>query len=55
MPATKFNGLPVGDGTVGPITRQLLQGWAELTGVDVVAQALGQLTEAERKELGVGS
>lgn len=43
MPATKFNGLPVGDGQVGPITKQLLQAWSELVGVDIVAQAQGQL------------
>lgn len=43
MPATKFNGLPVGDGTVGPITKQLLQAWSERVGVDIVAQALGQV------------
>ncbi|MBU0610086.1 MAG: aminotransferase class IV, partial [Armatimonadetes bacterium] len=53
MPATRFNGVPVGDGTVGPIAKQLLHGWAELTGVDVEQQALGQLTEEERGELGV--
>jgi branched-chain amino acid aminotransferase len=52
MPATKFNGLPVGDGTVGPLTRQLLEGWRELTGVDVAQQALAQLTEEQRRELG---
>lgn len=51
MPATKFNGLPVGDGKVGPITRQLLGGWAELTGVDVKEQALSQLTREERARL----
>jgi len=51
MPATKFNGLPVGDGTVGPVTRQLLQGWSDLTGVDIVEQALSQLTVEERTEL----
>ena len=43
MPATKFNGLPVGDGAVGPITRQLLTAWSELVGVDIVQQALDQL------------
>ncbi len=43
MPATKFNGLPVGDGTIGPITRQLLAAWSELVGIDIVAQALDQL------------
>jgi len=51
MPATKFNGLPVGDGKVGPITKRLLNGWKDLTGVDVMQQALGQLTEAEREAL----
>ncbi|MEZ4860347.1 MAG: aminotransferase class IV [Caldilineaceae bacterium] len=43
MPATKFNGLPVGDGQVGPITKQLLQAWSELVGVDIVAQAQAQV------------
>lgn len=43
MPATKFNGLPVGDGQVGPVTNRLLQAWSELVGVDIVAQAQGQL------------
>jgi len=45
MPATQFNGLPVGDGQVGPVTRQLLQAWSELTGVDIVGQAQQQMTE----------
>ncbi|MBA62819.1 MAG: branched-chain amino acid aminotransferase [Planctomycetaceae bacterium] len=39
MPATKFNGLAVGDGNVGPISKAILSGWKNLTGVDVVAQA----------------
>lgn len=43
MPATKFNGLPVGDGQVGPMTKSLLQAWSELAGVNIVAQALAQL------------
>ncbi len=43
MPATKFNGLPVGDGTVGPVARQLLQAWSDLVGLDIVAQAQGHL------------
>jgi branched-chain amino acid aminotransferase len=45
MPATRFNGLPVGDGQVGPISRQLLAAWSELVGVDIVAQGLNQLNE----------
>lgn len=51
MPATRFNGLPVGDGKVGPVTKKLLRGWADLTGVDVVEQALSQLTPEERAAL----
>jgi branched-chain amino acid aminotransferase len=43
MPATRFNGLTVGDGKVGPITKQLLSKWSELVGIDIVAQALRQL------------
>jgi len=41
MPATRFNGLPVGDGVVGPITGQLLSAWSEMVGLDIVAQATG--------------
>lgn len=43
MPATKFNGLPVGDGQVGLVTKRLLQAWSDLVGVDIVAQAQSQL------------
>ncbi|MCY4081581.1 MAG: aminotransferase class IV [Caldilineaceae bacterium] len=43
MPATKFNGLPVGDGTVGPVARQLLQAWSDLVGLDIIGQAQGHL------------
>ncbi len=43
MPATKFNGLPVGDGAVGPIAKRLLQAWSDLVGIDIVAQAQGHL------------
>ena len=43
MPATKFNGVEVGNGQVGPVTKQLLAAWSELTGVNIVAQAQRQL------------
>jgi len=43
MPATKFNGLPVGNGQVGKITKQLLASWSELVGVDIASQAKQQL------------
>jgi branched-chain amino acid aminotransferase len=45
MPATRFNGLPVGDGQVGPISRRLLAAWSELVSLDIVAQGLNQLSE----------
>ena len=44
MPATKFNGLPVGDGQVGTITRRLLAAWSELVGVDIARQARDQIS-----------
>ncbi|MBC8356082.1 MAG: aminotransferase class IV [Planctomycetes bacterium] len=43
MPATKFNGLPVGDGNVGPTVQRLLRAWSELVGMDIVKQARNQL------------
>lgn len=43
MPATRFNGLAVGDGMVGPITRRLLAAWSELVGIDIAGQARMQL------------
>lgn len=45
MPASRFNGLPVGDGQVGLVTKQLLQAWSELAGMDIVGQAQRQMTE----------
>jgi branched-chain amino acid aminotransferase len=51
MPATRFNGLAVGDGRVGPVTRALLDGWRELAGYDLVERALRQLAPPERDEL----
>ena len=45
MPATQFNGLPVGDGQVGPVTKRLLSAWSEQVGVDIVAQGLNQLAD----------
>ena len=44
MPATRFNGLPVGDGRVGPTVKILLAAWSELVGVDIASQAMGQLS-----------
>jgi len=51
MPATRFNGLPVGDGEVGPVTRRLLALWSEQTGVDIVRQALNQLDQSDDQRI----
>lgn len=51
MPATQFNGLPVGDGKVGPVTKRLLTGWSELAGFDIVDKALRNLQPPLRDEL----
>lgn len=39
LPATKFEGQPVGNGQVGPITKALLTEWGHHVGVNIVAQA----------------
>ena len=43
MPATKFNGMPIADGNVGPVTKKLIQGWSNRVGVDIIKQAQDQL------------
>ena len=43
MPATKFNGMPIADGNVGPITKKLIQGWSDRVGLDIIKQAQDQL------------
>lgn len=45
MPATLFNGLPVGDGQVGAVARQLLGAWSEQVGVDIAKQAEEQMND----------
>ena len=48
MPATKFNGVAVGDGKVGVITRKLLKGWSDVVGINIADQALTQLGRAAK-------
>ncbi len=48
MPATRFNGQPIGGGKVGPVTRRLLDGWCQMVGVDIVAQSKEYTLEAEK-------
>ena len=45
MPATKFNGLPVGTGEVGELTRALLDAWSDQVGMDIVKQARDQMRQ----------
>ena len=50
MPATRINGLPVGDGQVGAVTKQLLAAWSARVGMDIVEQATRQVAAAEGTE-----
>ena len=38
LPAVKLNGLKIGDGKVGKLTKKLLKEWSNLVGVDIVKQ-----------------
>jgi branched-chain amino acid aminotransferase len=38
LPATKINGVPIGDGHPGPIFRRLLAEWSQLVGLDIAGQ-----------------
>ena len=40
LPVTRADRRQIGDGTPGPITRQLQAAWSETVGVDIVDQAL---------------
>ena len=47
LPCTKVNGLPVGDGKIGPVFKRLIDAWSEEVGVDIIAQ-----TKAFAEEVG---
>lgn len=47
LPVTKINGKPIGEGTVGPVFRDLLKAWSERVGLDVEEQM--RTGAAERK------
>jgi branched-chain amino acid aminotransferase len=51
LPIVSLNGLPIGTGTVGPMTRRLMAAWSELVGLDFIAQALSRLPAEERARL----
>ena len=39
-PATKINNIPIGDGVIGPLFREMIQAWSELVGVNILGQIL---------------
>jgi len=43
MPSTKLQGLDIGDGKVGPVTKKLIQGWSDRVGLDIIKQAQDQV------------
>ena len=47
MPATRINGLTVGDGKVGEITQRILAAWSQRVHMDIVGQAMRQLAAVE--------
>ena len=50
LPVTSLNGLAIGDGKVGAVTKRLLDKWSENVGVDIVAQVKAFNEECERAE-----
>ncbi|MCZ6873237.1 MAG: aminotransferase class IV [bacterium] len=51
LPISSLNGLPIGSGAVGPMTRRLMAAWAERTECDFVTQALNHLPPDQRLSL----
>lgn len=41
-PVTRINNLPIGDGVIGPLFREMVQAWSELVGVNILGQILEQ-------------
>jgi branched-chain amino acid aminotransferase len=54
LPCVKINGIDIGEGTVGPVTRQLTAAWSEDIGFDVFAQAK-ELADLTSEVVGGGS
>jgi branched-subunit amino acid aminotransferase/4-amino-4-deoxychorismate lyase len=51
LPIVSLNGLPIGTGTVGLMTRRFMAAWSEMVGLDFVAQALSHLPPSKRGAL----
>lgn len=50
VPATRFDGRPVGHGVPGPVSRAILDAWSRLVGLDITAQArrMASLSRTDR-------
>ncbi len=46
LPATRFDGRPVGEGRPGPVYRQLLAAWNRAVGIDIAGQARAMVRQA---------
>ena len=44
-PVTKFNGIQIGQGKPGLLTKRLLEAWSNKVGINIVKQALSHLEE----------
>ncbi|MFH0962574.1 MAG: aminotransferase class IV [Planctomycetota bacterium] len=51
MPVTKANRIAIAGGEVGRTTLRIMEGWNQVAGLDVVAQALSHIQGREREEL----
>jgi branched-chain amino acid aminotransferase len=51
LPISRLNGREVPNGLPGPVTSRLIAAWNRAVGVDVVDQALGHLSPADRQAL----
>lgn len=49
IPSTKFNGVNIGDGNVGNITKKLLDKWSQNVGVDIASQIKSWKIQEENK------
>jgi branched-chain amino acid aminotransferase len=49
LPVTSLNGIKIGTGKVGEVTRNLIMRWSELVGVDIVGQIKGFNRETKGK------
>jgi hypothetical protein len=50
MPAQSLNGLKIGSGIPGPVTRDLIEGWSKMVNVDIVQQALSHLAPQDQQQ-----